>query len=274
MKIGVVGSSGVLGGILHEALTLSGHNVICYTRQGQNESHCFDVLVDKPPFNLNQLDAVVYLSWATTNRSPKMQLAHAEAAGRWANYCKTIGVKFLFISTVLARKSSISLYGRFKYEAEKLVETHTGKSARVGLVADDACPLLLTKIRKSQHAHRWLSFLIDWPIYAVSATTMAVSIIKILMEWPSESCFWIAPSRPTSLAVICATNQDKVKRCAWFNSIGKLIAHVPLKWAPIDAWRGMVTCSFDNFRLQDCQEIGISNLDWMNNLDPNRMKYS
>lgn len=268
MKIGIIGSSGVLGSMLREAFTLSGYEVFPFSRGAERGGNVLDVLLDNSPNQLIGLDAVIYLAWDTTNRSKLTQSSHADAAGRWAKHCQAFGIRFLFVSTVLAQEKTDSLYGQFKYHAEVLVAQQLGKSVRVGLVADDALPLLLTKIRRVNLAHSWIPKLLDWPVYAVSSTTVYTSIEQILLNWPSEPCIWVAPSEPVSLAQIAAWGDAAPQHFKIFRSIGKSIANLPLRGRWIDAWRGLISHMPSSFDSAGCKQIGIDKFDWQMQLNP------
>ena len=268
MKIGLIGSRSVLGRVLDETFTLGGHQISSFTRKGENGSNAFDVLVDQPPASLAGLDAVIYLSWDTKERTKGSQRAHVEAAGRCAKHCKDLGVKFLFLSTVHASRDSQSLYGRYKYEAEILISNFMGKSARVGLVADDSFPLLLTSIRKSLRSHPWLSAFLDWPVYAISSKTLVEEIEKTLLHWPSDALLWLAPTKPASLSLIGSWGNSSMWRFKGCKLFGNLVALIPLRGAKLDAWRGLVGMSKNIYNPLESRGLEVSDVDWKNQLDP------
>jgi len=268
MKIGLIGARSVLGRVLNETFTLGGHQTSSFTREGGKGSHAFDVLVDQPPSSLVGLDAVIYLSWDTKERTKSSQRAHVEAAGRCAKHCENLGIKFLFVSTVHASRDARSLYGRYKYEAEILISNYMGKSARVGLVADDSFPLLLTSIRKLLRSYPWLSAFLDWPVYAISTKTLSQEIEKILLDWPVDVLLWFAPTKPASLSLIgCWENSSmwRFKSCMYF---GNLVALIPLRGAKLDAWRGLVGMSKTIYNPLESRGMDVSDFDWKNQLDP------
>lgn len=269
MKIGLIGARGVLGGVLNETLTLGGHQISSFTRVEEKGSIAFDVLVDQPPTGLAGHDAVIYLAWDTKERTTSSQRAHVEAAGRCAKYCEDLDIKFLFVSTVHASQDSQSLYGRFKYEAEILISNYGGKSARVGLVADDSFPLLLTSIRKSLQSHPWLSAFLDWPVYAISTKTLTEEIEKMLLDWPVDVLLWLAPTKPTSLSFIGSWGNSTMWRFKSGKFFGNMVALIPLRGAKLDAWRGLVSMSKNLYNPIESKVVKVSDVDWKNQLHPN-----
>jgi hypothetical protein len=82
------------------------------------------------PSQLIEVDAIVHLAWATTDRRINF---HTNIGGtiQLANLAKDLGCPFLFISSVGV--DSESLYGKSKFLAEKAVNEAGGKVVRLGL---------------------------------------------------------------------------------------------------------------------------------------------
>lgn len=267
MKIGIIGSNGVLGQILAEQLSLRGHDLSLFGRRSDLWTYKFDVLTDVPHEQLRRVDCIIYLAWATRERTDEVQSKHVEAAGRWAKYCESIGVKFVFISTVLAHEKARSKYGKYKYKAEHLITNASGKSLRVGSVADDAYPLLLTKIRHLGRKLPAIKVFANWPIYALSSTTFVNAVEQVSISKPSESIFWVAPKSPTSIARIVSFENSRERRSKWVNGIVALLTKIPLNHTKIDALKGIIDPIPVTELLKVVKDMEIAALDWRNQLD-------
>jgi dTDP-4-dehydrorhamnose reductase len=266
MIIGIVGSNGTLGRILSEQLSLRGHELRLFSRQSEVRDFRADVLTGVPPAQLSKVDCVIYLAWATTDRSTNIQNKHAEAAGRWAKHCDAIGVKFLFVSTVLAHEDTRSKYGEYKLKAEKLVAESNGKSVRIGSVVDDAYPLLLTKLRSLGMKMPWVGSLFNWPIYAVSSTTVATIIEQIVLKWSSTCIFWCAPSIPTNLATIMLAGSNRRVRLKGLSRLMTVVARFPIYGTKMDALRGLVG-QIPILEIFDVVEVfDVKEFDWKSSI--------
>ena len=266
MIIGVVGSNGTLGRILSEQLFLRGHELHLFSRQSEVGDFRFEVLTDKPPTQFSKLDCIIYLAWATTDRSTIIQNKHAEAAGRWAKHCDSIGVKFLFISSVLAHENTRSKYGEYKFKAEKLVAASNGNSVRIGSVVDDAYPLLLTKLRILGLKKPLIRSLFNWPIYAVSSTTVTDIIEQIILRWSSTRIFWCAPSIPTNLATIMLSGSNQRDYLSSLSRLMSVVAKFPIRGIKMDALRGLVgkMPTLEIFKVVEVIDVG--QFDWKLNI--------
>jgi len=267
MKIGIIGSNGVLGQILTEQLSLRGHDLSLFGRRSDLWTYKFDVLIDNPHEQMRKVDCIIYLAWATKERTDEVQSKHAEAAGRWAEHCESIGVKFVFISTVLAHEKARSKYGEYKFKAEQLVTNANGKSLRVGSVADDAYPLLLTKIRQLGRKVPAVNAFVNWPIYALSSSTFAKVVEQIATTNPSESIFWVAPKTPTSLASVVSFENSRKRTTKRVNGIVALLAKIPLNYTKIDALKGFIDPLPVIEILEVIKEVELATLDWRNQLN-------
>lgn len=204
MKIAIVGASGALGSILTERLALSGHDVSALSRSSTSALGPVDVLETPSETLISQFDALIYLAWATRDRSTSAQTAHVNAARVWARNCQKHGVKMYFASTVLASESSKSRYGFFKHQAELAVLSENAVPLRIGLVIDDASNLMATRIRRACAKLPSLSRLLYWPVFPLSATDLTNAFLSILENDVQSGTRWLAPNSPVDLAKIAA----------------------------------------------------------------------
>lgn len=267
MRIGIIGSNGVLGQILTEQLSLRGHDLSLFGRRSDLWMYKFDVLTDEPHEQFRKVDCIIYLAWATKERTDKVQGEHVEAAGLWAKYCESIGVKFVFISTVLAHEKSRSMYGKYKYKAEQLITNASGKSLRVGSVADDAYPLLLTKIRHLGRKFPAIKVIANLPIYAISSTAFVNAVEQVSISKTAEFIFWVAPKTPTSIASIISFENQRQRNPKWVNGIVALLTKIPLNHTKIDALRGIIDPLPVPEILKVAKDMEIASWDWRNQLD-------
>jgi hypothetical protein len=271
MKIGIIGSGGVIGGMIGEFLFLEGVQTVGFARHKNPEFEYLDVLDFENPTNFSHIDYVVYCSWATKNRTKRSQAEHAKAAGHWARIAKENGCKFIFISTVLASANAKSNYGIYKYVAETKVEEFGGKSLRLGLVADDAYDLLLTKLRRLDRKFSIISELSAFQIYAVSSSYFLNVLMTILNEWPKGSVFWVAPEKTESLSVLVRSGRSsKITNYKLFRFTAKMVAALPIArgsvGAVIDGIKGVVHQDLVIFdQNTTCLRVNTLN-DWDSNL--------
>jgi hypothetical protein len=271
MKVGVVGSSGVVGGIICEHLLLTGHDVIRYSRQKKSGVEFLDVLDLNLKPNFSDLDLIVYCSWSTNDRSKDCQQAHAQAARHWAKHARDQKCMFLFLSSVLADESAKSNYGIYKQLAESGVEEFGGKSLRIGLVADDAYELLLTKLRRIDRKISVIHRFCDFQVYAISTASFNNCLLEVLEKWPPGEVFWVAPVRAESLMrLIRPSGTTKVGKYSLFRQLPRIVARFPTGkgklGSHIDGVKGLLGQNADPVKQSWIMPVKIDDSDWKLNL--------
>jgi hypothetical protein len=271
MKIGVVGSSGVVGGIICEHLLLTGIDVVRFSRQKKSGIEFLDVLdLDLKP-NFCDLDLIVYCSWSTNDRSKECQQAHARAARHWAKHARDQGCRFLFLSSVLADETAKSNYGIYKRLAESGVGEFDGKSLRLGLVADDAYELLLTKLRRIDQKTGIVHKFCDYQVYAISTASFKNCLFQMIGEWPQGDVFWVAPLRAESLMRLIRPNSaSKVAKHSLFRLLPIIVTKFPTGKGKlgtyIDGVKGVLGQNADSAKQSLTTPIVIDDSDWQLNL--------
>lgn len=243
MRALIVGAGGTLGTLAAEGLSLRGWQV---TRAARADGDLVvDVLHDDPWAVLARANprSVLYLAWATRDRSERTQAAHADAARRWAAAAASADVPFVFVSTTLAAVGVRSAYGRWKARAEVAVAAAAGSVARVGLVIDDALPgLLATSIRSATRRAPVLARGLDWPVFPVGSGDLVNAFAAALRDPPPR--LWVAEASTTSLAAVAAWPGPAPRPARW-RRIGRAVAAVPVpaavRPALIDGWAGLVS---------------------------------
>lgn len=273
MKVGVVGSSGIIGGIICEHLLLTGNDVIQYTRHRKSGIVYLDVLDLNLKPNFSDLDLIVYCSWSTNDRSEYCQQAHAQAARHWAKYSRDQKCKFLFLSSVLADETAKSNYGIYKHLAESGVGEFGGKSLRLGLVADDAYELLLTKLRKIDRRIKVVHRFCDFQVYAISSDSLNNCLLEVLVKWPPGDVFWVAPARPESLMRLIRPNStSQVGKYSLFRLLPRAVTRFPTRKGKlgsyIDGVKGLLGQNVDPAKQSWIMSAGIDDSDWKLNLFP------
>lgn len=271
MKVGVVGSSGVVGGIIVEQLLLTGHEVIRFSRNDDFDNEYFDVLDLNSNPDFSDLHLIIYCSWSTNDRSKKCQQAHAHAAQYWAKHANDQKCKFLFLSSVLADETAKSNYGIYKRLAESGVQEFGGKSLRLGLVADDAYELLLTKLRRIDRKIGVVHRFCDFQVYAISTASLKVCLLQMLEEWPAGFVFWVAPLRAESLMrMIRPDNTTKVAKNSVFRLLPKIVVKFPTGKGKlgtyIDAVKGVLGQNVDPVKQSLINPVEIDDSDWKTKL--------
>lgn len=242
MRTLILGAGGTLGTLAAEGLSLRGWQVARAARAGGDL--VVDVLKDDPRAVLANAapQSVLYLAWATRDRSEHAQAAHADAAGRWA---AAADVPFVFVSTTLAAGGVRSAYGRWKARAEVAVAAAGGSVARVGLVIDDALPgLLATSIRSATRRVPALVRGLDWPVFPVGSGDLVNAFADALPD-PAPR-LWMAEANTTSLAAVAAW-PGPPPRPARRRRSGRVVAVLPVpvpaavRPALLDGWAGLVS---------------------------------
>lgn len=199
MKIALTGSSGPLGRIIRENLTLSGHEVIGCSRHGGDGDISIDVLTANPDLVVQQVDGVVYGAWDSSDRSLTMQMRHANSAKNWATACQRLDRPFIFLSTTLAFSGSLSHYGQAKYSAEREILLLGGTVLRIGLVCDDSYSLLSTSIRRSKFVKLSTLIFRNLRVFPVSSSSVCKIVIAACNGNLTPNCYWAASKDPKSI---------------------------------------------------------------------------
>lgn len=201
MRFSLIGGTGALGVLLRDHLVSRGDDVSLWGRSGPG---ALDVTAPEVRTEPVETDCVVYLAWATTDRSTAAQDAHVAAAERWARAAALAGSRFLFVSTVLASSSARSEYGRGKFRAEERLVEHGAVSLRVGLVVDDGHPdLLATRLRRVVARAPALRRAAWWPTYPVSGADVAAACrAEAIAGGSSSAVAWVAPDDAVPLAEV------------------------------------------------------------------------
>lgn len=265
MRISLIGASGGLGSILADHLLLEGHSTDSWSRSG---GRTVDVLDPRLPASAFETDRVIYLAWSTTDRSPEMQGWHAESAVRWAARAAAEGIPFLFISTVLAARGSVSEYGRAKLLAERGVVEQGGRNVRVGLVVDDGYPdLLATRLRRLAHRMPRVSSIGAWPVLPVSGRTAARMILEECLADTSDNAPLLAAERTTvRLAEIMSGDPDAPVSLSAAGLVTASVKRSPTSRGSIgrhlDALRGLALTPIDLDATRDAPSGPVRIGDW------------
>jgi len=271
-NIAIFGGNGVVGGFLSEYLRLCGFKVVSYSHAVSGGGRHLDVLTSNFDDLLVDTHVVIYCAWNTKDRGAKAQNSHAEAARRWATACDAKGIRFLFTSTVLADKGSSSNYAKYKYLAEQAVLEKMGIVLRIGLIADDGLPLLLTKIRKTVSKFPLLAKLANWPVYVLSANSLGLAVKSELFSGPAQSLVWVAPLNPSRFENVLTNSVTKHQTLPRVDSILKLIIKLPIRSGKIgryiDALAGIITQPTRDPRCRNPLSGTVPEDNWRESLRP------
>lgn len=265
MRFALIGGSGGLGSILADHLLVHGHGVRCWSRSAERS---LDVLDPHPPDDAFDADHVVYLAWSTTDRSPRVQGQHADAAVRWSRTAKERGVPFVFASTVLASRSAGSEYGRAKFLAEQGIRDHDGRNVRVGLVIDDGYPeLLASRLRGLAKRAPWASRIGSWPVLPIAGETAARILVEECLSGASRAVPVLAAERsPIPLATIMS-GESQTSGAHWASrALTGLAGRYPTSRGTIgrhvDALRGLALAEPDLEGVRDPISGRVPAEDW------------
>jgi hypothetical protein len=229
------------------------------------------VLDPVPHDLLSTVDAVVYCAWSTTERTSAAQQGHVDAADRWARSCASRGVQFLFMSSVLARPESRSGYGVAKWRAESAVRASGGVVLRLGLLADDAYPFLLTTIRRVCRRVPILARVVSLPVYAVATTDVGDAIASIVGHRATNSLVWVAPRTTTSLGEIALWDGVPSLVRPIGAALGRVVARASYRQGSmgryLDAWAGLVLTVPDPTECADPPDGAPGARGWERTLD-------
>lgn len=201
-RVALVGGAGPLGQFLFDYLSLTGYHVELLGRSGTSNRSRLDVLDPIEPASIRHFDVIIYLAWDTHDRRLAIQMQHADAAARWAAASQAVSSKFIFASSTLASKVSLSNYGRAKWTAETMMVSHQASVLRIGLVCDDAYDFFATRLRRSRMIRR-LSFIASRvAVHPVSSAAVGDSILRIMSEPADTSFVWVAEPCQVSLTSV------------------------------------------------------------------------
>jgi len=267
-----VGARGALGSVLVEHFRLGGFDVDAFSSRSEDPALRIDVLKDDPTDCVRDLDSVVYCAWSTNDRSVEAQRAHVEAASRWAEASESCGTQFIFTGTVLAAAVSQSQYAVHKYLAEQRIVRFGGVSLRIGLLADDAYPFLVTQLRRTVRQFGPAASLLGWPVLPISSMAVASAIHAEIECGSAGASVWLAPRQATLLSDIASwgTGRRPGRTCG--RSIVSAFAQLPIRSGAIgkqlDALAGLVAAPRSGLECRDPENGPIAHDDWQRALLP------
>lgn len=265
MRFALIGGSRGLGSILADHLLLQGHEARCWSRSAR---HSVDVLDPSPPHDVFDADHVIYLAWATTDRSRRVQTQHADAAVRWSRVAEERGVPFVFASTVLASSSAGSEYGRAKFLAEQRIRDHGGRNVRVGLVIDDGYPeLLASRLRVLAQRAPWVSRVGSWPVLPIAGETAARILIEERRDGADGTMPVLAAERSSVPLAAVMSGGSPTPVAPWASlALTGLARRYPTSRGTIgrhvDALRGLALAERDPEGVQDPSSGPVPSGDW------------
>lgn len=266
MRFALIGGSGGLGALIADHLLLEGHEVESWSRSAKRS---LDVLDPRPEREAFEVDRMVYLAWSTSDRSAEIQGRHAEAATRWSEQASALGVRFLFVSTVLAAPAACSEYGRAKLAAERGVAERHGRITRVGLVVDDGYPeLLASRLRRVARRTPWGARLGTWPVLPVSGATAARTILDESShdDVKDSAPVLVAERQPVPLVTIITGDPGLRLHPTASEAVAWLAHHYPTSRGTIgrhaDALRGLALTRPDMDGARDPIEGPVPIGDW------------
>lgn len=117
----VIGAKGFLGAELAKRFEQKGYTIQPFSSRSKNTKELYRL--ENPNFSEcdKKASAMIYLAWST-NRSFKHQSQSADSALRALRWCKENKVKFIFVSSIAAKKvNAKSFYGQMKRRVEQSV---------------------------------------------------------------------------------------------------------------------------------------------------------
>ena len=252
-KIAVVGSSGPLGVLITGHLRLMGYEVEEFSRRGKNS---FDVTESSDYEKFQGFNSIVYLAWDSNDRSMKNQMEHANAAIQFSKECIKYSVRTVFVSSTLAGPDAQSAYGKAKYVAENGIIENEGVVLRVGLVCDDAFPLLSSRMRHSGIIRLIARANIPVGLFPVSGNQVAKYLDLSLSISPPRTRYWLANMRRVSLkrVVLYPLGNFETKSFSLANRITKPLNFFAKVLPSIDRISGIIAGPTEV--PSDCQTFG------------------
>ena len=238
-KIAIVGSSGPLGALITGRLRLLGYEVEEFSRRGEN---FFDVTELSHYERFRKFNSIVYLAWDSSDRSLKNQMVHANAAIKFSKECIKYSVRTVFVSSTLAGADALSTYGKAKYVAENGVLENEGVVLRVGLVCDDAFPLLSSRMRQSGIIKFISKSNIPIGLFPVSGNQVTHYLDIALSNSPPRTRYWLADKSRVSLKriVLYPSGDFETRRFSFSNQITKSLNSFAKVFPSVDRISGIV----------------------------------
>ena len=271
-RIGVIGARGALGSFLVEHFRLAGFDVDAFSTRSEDPALRLDVLRDDPTNYVRDLDSVIYCAWSTHDRTIEAQMAHVDAASRCAEVCAGSGTQFIFTGTVLAAEATESQYGVHKFLAEQRVACAGGVCLRIGLLADDAYPFLVTQLRRMVKKFGPAAGILDWPVLPVSSMAVGEAIRAEIEGESAGALVWLAPREATSLAEVAAWGTSRTSRRSRGRSIVSAVARLPVRGGivgrQVDALAGLIGAPLSGEECRDPANGPVPRDDWQRGLAP------
>ncbi len=130
MKVLVTGATSRLGSqVINE---LKGEFVF-FPIGRHSDEYPWQLGVKLDPEQFRDISAIIHFAWSLHDRESDFHL-NVGGTAELARFAKSLGVPFIFISSIAARGDSF--YGKSKYQAEMYIEEIGGIILRVGLVLE------------------------------------------------------------------------------------------------------------------------------------------
>lgn len=136
MRLAVTGATGYIGQALLVAIAKKGYQSLAMSRRpalGADEWCKYDLYSHELSLP-DDVDCVVHLAMNFEINSSSEQEKEIRAATILAEAAQKVGAKFIYISSQTASFSAPTMYGKTKWEIEKIVKTFNGVTIRPGLV--------------------------------------------------------------------------------------------------------------------------------------------
>lgn len=136
MKIAVTGANGYIGSALLSAIEKNNFSSLALSRRPPTKSYewLFYDLGQKAVSLPDDVTCVVHLAMNFQINSYVEQEKEIQAVIILAEAAKKIGARFIYVSSQTASHNAPTMYGKTKWEIEKIVTTFQGVSIRPGLV--------------------------------------------------------------------------------------------------------------------------------------------
>ena len=210
MKIAITGATGYIGSSLVIAVKEVGGEILALSRRRPTDG-CEWLHYDLNQSDINlpaNITCVVHLAMNFEVSSNDEIQQEVNSAICLLNASKKINAKFIFISSQTATENASTMYGKAKWEIEKIVQSYGGIIIRPGLVYGGQSSGLFLHLTKLMHKLPVIPFFFPAPkVQPIHVKDLCNGIIKLAQTSLDQTVFCLASVNPikfhTFLKLLC-----------------------------------------------------------------------
>ena len=250
MKIGITGATSSIGMTTVREAIAQGHEVVRFVRSpNQVGDRRFNLGDEISKEDFSDLDALIHLAWDRSKNDELSALKNIESGKKLFLICESSEVKIVFLSSFSASSNSASLYGKSKFQLEKICLSLHGTVLRAGVIWGSEWAGILKSIKSLSKLPIICPHISPEPIlYHSNQIDLAAELVRNAVNDPVNKVLLSANQVPIQLSKISHAIRGNIKSIHFKVAI-KLIVTVatfirfiklPLPFSP-DSIRSLIT---------------------------------